>query len=130
MIASLITAVHLAALSQIESGDNNHAIGKAGEVSRYQIMPEAAEREVRENAVLRGRPFHAGWAVDESLARAVALGIWEKRVAVFRLVYRREPTVEELYLCWHRPARVLNPKPRELARAVRFANLFKSLSHE
>ena len=26
---------------------------------------------------------------------------------------------KSLYLCWHRPARPLNPKPRELARARR-----------
>ena len=28
----------LSALSQIESGDNDRAVGKAGEISRYQVL--------------------------------------------------------------------------------------------
>jgi hypothetical protein len=32
-------ARRLAALAQIESGNNDRAIGRSGEVSRYQIMP-------------------------------------------------------------------------------------------
>jgi hypothetical protein len=33
------------------------------------------------------------------------------------------PTDQELYLLWHRPARVLRPKPAERERAERFENL-------
>jgi len=36
----------------------------------------------------------------------------------------------ELYLCWHRPGRVLNPRPKELERAQRFANLVEALEKE
>ena len=33
-----------AALSQIESGDDDHAVGAAGEISRYQLKPEIWQR--------------------------------------------------------------------------------------
>lgn len=126
MVATFITAVHLTALSQIESGDRDVVVGKSGELTRFQILPAVAAREMRENPLLRGRTFPAGWERDESLARIVALGIWEKRVATFRLAYRRDPTLLELYLCWHRPGRVLNPRPAERERAERFENLVRS----
>ena len=128
MIATFITAIHLAALSQVESSDRDYAKGMDGEISRYQFLPSEASREIRENLLLRGKTFSAGWWLDKKVARTVAAGIWEKRVATFRLVYRRDPTPPELYLCWHRPGRVLAPRPAEKVRAERFANLVGKLS--
>lgn len=124
--ASIITAVHLAALGQIESGAHDAAVGRAGEVSRFQIMPAVAAKEIRDRNPAGGR-LPAYWQLRPDLAAEVARGIWEKRVATFRLVYRRDPSPVEIYLCWHRPGRVLNPRPRELERATRFADLLQSL---
>src|SRR5436853_1422684 len=39
-----------AALSQIESGDNDKAVGPAGEISRYQIKPEVWRRYAESDA--------------------------------------------------------------------------------
>lgn len=125
MLISLITAAHLAALSQIESGDRDAARGKAGETSRYQFLPALAKREISENAALRGRTFAADWEEDDRITRQIALGLWQKRVDTFRVVYHREPNLEELYLCWHRPARVLNPRPHEAERARRFEAVYR-----
>jgi len=120
-IASIITAVHLAALSQIESADHDKAIGKNGEVSRYQVAPKVwrAELAARHSPVTN--------PANPKLALIVAFGIWDRRAEAFRLEHRRKPTLQELYLLWHRPARVLNPKPRERQRAQRFENLMIEL---
>lgn len=119
---SIITAIHMAALSQIESADNDKAIGKNGEVTRYQIAPKVwrAELAVRTSPVTD--------PANPKLALIVAFGIWDRRAAAFRLEHRRKPSLQELYLLWHRPARVLQPLKREQERAERFANLFRELS--
>jgi hypothetical protein len=124
MLASLITAIHLAALSQIESGDNDRAIGKQGEVTRYQIAPEVWRQILYTQHRMGTSPR------DEKQARAVAKAIWSCRVSVFQMDHHRQPTLPELYLLWHRPARVLNPKPRERERAERFENLVNQLQRE
>jgi hypothetical protein len=38
------------ALSQIESGDDDHVVGAAGEVSRYQMKPEVWQRYAHSKA--------------------------------------------------------------------------------
>ena len=123
MIA-VITAIHLAALSQIESGDNDHARGAAGEVSRYQITPQLWECE------LWGKPFSLCHPEKDEIAREVATSVWYRAVSAFRLVQHRDPTLPEMYLLWHRPGRVLAPHPKELDRAKRFENLFNRLAGE
>ena len=120
-IISIITAIHLAALSQIESGDNDKAIGKNGEVTRYQVAPKVWRAE------LAARTSPITDPANPKLALIVAFGIWDRRAETFRLEHRRKPTLQELYLLWHRPARVLNPKPRERERAQRFENLMIEL---
>lgn len=121
----------MAALSAVESGDRDGAIGRNGELSRYQMMPAAARHEWRAwTPAHAGKALPAGWARDPALARRLAAGIWEDRAATFRVVYRRSPNLRELYLCWHRPGRVLAPKRRELARAERFANVVGRLTAE
>ena len=129
-INSLVTAIHLAALSQIETGDCDTMVGSAGEISRFQIMPSEARKEWNENPSLKMLTYTPKFAKNPTQARLVALGIWSRRLATFNLVYRRPPDLVELYLCWHRPARIFNPLPRERSRAERFRNLVLSLQTE
>lgn len=103
-----------AALSQIESGDRDAAIGADGEISRYQIL-------VMEWRRASSAPLSR--ALDSASALAVAQAIMSARCTAFAARRHRPPTDFEFYLLWHRPARVLNPKHREAARAQRFANL-------
>lgn len=111
---AIITAIHLLALGQIEGGADNIAKhGKAGEITRFQILP---------------RELHAhgyGTADVETYgsARIVVRRIWTARVTSFAAAHGRQPTAAELYLLWHRPARVLHPRPLERERAERFAAL-------
>ena len=117
---SIILAIHLAALSQIESGDNDNAVGKAGEITRYQVLPE----------VLHQNGFGTADVDGHKSAAVVAKAIWEKRVDQFIKAHSRQPSDAELYLLWHRPARVMKPTRKELARAERFANLLGELKRE
>ena len=112
----------LEALSMIETGDNDAAIGTAGEVSRYQIKPRIwqeyspskAYRDVTISAKVAGRHL-AG------LER------------IFRSRAGREPGDFDLYVLWnagptyyakvHFSAKRVHPIIRE--RAQRYANLRK-----
>ena len=77
MIFNFITALHLAVLSQVESGDNDAAVGPDGEITRYQVLPSEARKEIHENILLRGSTFANGWERDPKVARIIAAGIWD-----------------------------------------------------
>ena len=104
----------LAALSMIETGDNDRMVGRAGEISRYQVL----KREWRNvtNSVRYS---------DPETAKAVALRIIERRVQAFQAVFNRPPTDYELYGLWNAPAQVLERRisPTVADRCRRYANL-------
>ncbi|MGA2244718.1 MAG: hypothetical protein ABSH48_06960 [Verrucomicrobiota bacterium] len=135
MYVSLLTALMLPsgclsameridALSQIESRNNDQAIGRQQEVSRYQILP-----------VFWGQA--TGWnkqvsPTDRSAAKSVVDWIMGPRCQQFQTRYHREPTDFEYYILWHRPACLVGrPIPRHLTsaeedRGRRFASLCQS----
>lgn len=104
----------LAALSMIESGNNDRAIGKAGEVSRYQVL----RREWR--SVTNSVEY-----TDSETARRVVLAIMEKRTRAFESAYGRLPDDFEYYGLWNAPSQVLRGKVSRVVaeRCRRFANL-------
>jgi hypothetical protein len=108
----------LSALSQIESHDNDHAIGPQREVSRYQILPAFWQE-----ANVTWRP------TDAATARIVVNWIMQGRCDTFEARYHRTPDDFEYYILWHRPACLIGrPVPRRLTasevdRGRRFANL-------
>ncbi|MDB6035487.1 MAG: hypothetical protein JWM16_5825 [Verrucomicrobiales bacterium] len=103
----------------LESGDNDRAIGKAGEISRFQILKE----EWR--SVTPSRRY-----TDPSLAKVVAEELMKRRVTAFSQVYRREPSDYEFYVLWNAPGQVLNRQvTRTVAeRAKRFRNLCEAFN--
>lgn len=107
-------AFHLCALAQIETGGDNRIVGKFGEVSEYQLTPVLWRK-------------YAGRAnpVDPNISTPIAQSLLQSRVAEFERNHKTAPTPEQIYLLWHRPARVLRPTDKELERAQRFANLVK-----
>ena len=111
----------LDALSQLESHDNDHAIGRQREVSRYQILPV-----VWEHANVDWRP------ADPATARTVVSAIMDARCREFEARYHRAPDDFEYYILWHRPACLVGrpiPRPLTLAekdRGRRFVNLCQS----
>lgn len=102
------------ALSQVESGDNDRAIGPKGERTRYQILPAVWKR------------FGGGAnPVEPVSALRVAELVMRPRVDSFIKTQGRPPSAQEWYLLWHCPARVMSPRKSDTQKAERFANLVK-----
>jgi len=112
MILSLAATVpamdRWAALSMIESGDNDRAIGPGGEISRYQIRPEL---------------WPGGDPQNTQLALAVAQKIMLPRIEEFKKSHQRLPTDFEFYVLWNAPWEVDHPSAIVTERARRFSNL-------
>lgn len=105
----------LSALSMLETGNNDRMVGRAGEISRYQIL-KTEWRSVT-NSVR--------WT-DPTVAKAVTMKLIERRVGQFRVTHRREPSDFEFYVLWNAPAQVLvRGKVSKVVaeRAQRYANL-------
>jgi len=110
-LGSLVTAQAMdrwAALSMIESGDEDCAVGPSGEISRFQICPKL---------------WPGGDAQDASVALAAAKEIMRPRLAEFEQSHKRAPTDFEFYILWNAPWEVDHPSKAVIERARRFANL-------
>ena len=105
-----------AALSLIESGDNDRAIGPDGEVSRYQMQRDVWKRYARTNA---------DWTNPED-SLVVAKAIMQERCAAFQQASNRPPTDFEFYVLWNAPAQISKPSKAVARRAQRFCNVIES----
>jgi len=104
-----------AALSLIESGNNDAAVGRAGEVTRFQIKPMLWEQFCPSDELAdRTNPL---------LALRVARAIMSLRCADFERQLHRPPTDFEYYVLWNAPAQVQKPARVVAERARRFCNL-------
>ena len=110
----------LEALSMLETGDRDSAVGGVGEVSRYQMLPSVWKKYSSSQA------YH-----DPAVARQVAGQHLEFLESNFRKQAGREPSEFDVYVLWNAglnyyakrdfsPARV-SPVIRE--RAERYVNL-------
>lgn len=111
---SALAMDRFAALSMIESGNDDNAIGPSGEVSRYQILPATWQHYCNGRAL---DPLNA----TNSLS--IAQAVMSERCAQFQETNHRPPTDFEFYLLWNCPARVAHPSKLAADRAQRFANL-------
>ena len=104
----------LSALSMIETGNNDRMVGRAGEISRYQIL----KREWR--SVTNSARY-----ADPETAKAVTLKLLDRRVQQFQAVRNRPPTNFEFYALWNAPAQVLEGRVSRVVadRCRRYANL-------
>jgi len=103
----------LEALATVESGGNDRAVGRAGEVSRYQIKPDVWRRAVKAK----------GWkARDAEAAKRVANAILDERINRFKQATGREPTAREVYALWNAPGVLAQQGWRyeRLPKVVRF----------
>src|SRR5277367_6363182 len=104
-----------AALSMIESGDNDNAAGPGGEISRFQIRPEL---------------WSGGNPHDAKAALAVAQEIMRPRLDDFQRSHKREASDFEFYVLWNAPSQVDHPRGSVAERARRFANLVQRDDHQ
>jgi len=107
-----------AALSLLESGDNDAAVGRAGEVSRFQIKPGLWEQY--------GPPGPAAARTNPRAALRVARAIMDSRCGEFKRRFHRSPTDFEYYVLWNAPAQIQKPGRVVAERATRFRNLVAS----
>ena len=125
LLASIVSVNSMtirAALSQVESGDNDSAIGTHGEVSRFQIMPHVWRTFGRK---LNPRKADAAWFVAEK--------VLEARTMYFEGAFGRKPTARELYALWNAPGMLAHARgnltllPKKIQeRCERFENLVNS----
>ncbi len=99
------------ALSMIESGNDDHAVGAVGEVSRYQIRPEL---------------WPGGNPQNPQVALTVAQKTMQSRVNHFVRRHNRLPTDLEFYILWNAPWQADHPSAVVRERAQRFVNLVQS----
>ena len=102
-----------AALSQLETRDDDNAIGTAGEVSRYQIKPKLWRRYAR---------LEADWK-NPAEALSAAKELMRERCARFESLYNRPPTDFEFYVLWNAPSQIKRPRKVVRERAERFSRL-------
>jgi len=114
LVQSACAMDRFAALSMIESGDDDSARGQDGEVSRFQI-----QREVW--CQLTNAPLSQ--ASDPKVAEAVARSLAGTRCAAFARTHGRPATDQEFYILWNAPAQIGHPGRSVRERAERFANL-------
>ena len=108
-LASTVSAMdRWAALSMIESGDNDRAVGPGGEISRYQIRPQL---------------WPGGNPTNAQIALTVAQQIMLPRIDEFRRSHQRMPTDFEFYVLWNAPWQADHPSAAVTERARRFSNL-------
>jgi hypothetical protein len=113
-------ARRLAALSMLESGDNDRAIGPAGEVSRYQISPALWQ------AYTDSRNYR-----DPAVSSPVVVQHWNRLYSYFLAKTGRTPSDFDMYVLWNTRAgyystRGFNPQRVQSAvrdHAERFVNL-------
>ena len=105
----------LAALSLIESGNNDRAVGRHGEVSRFQIKP-ALWRQYGASVPLTSR-------TNLPVALRLTREIMQDRCRNFERHYHRPPTDFEYYVLWNAPGQIRKPGKAVIERANRFCNL-------
>ena len=98
------------ALSMLETGNNDYAIGRCGEISRYQI---------------RAQLWPGGDPQNARAALTVAQRIMRARLGQFEQTHGRLPTDFEFYVLWNAPAEVDHPVPCVVERSRRFVNLVR-----
>ncbi len=101
----------LAAISMLETGDNDRAVGKAGERSRYQLMPSTWRMYTTQKDY-----------TNPVLAAKIAARHLEALETNFRAKTHREPTDFDRYVLWNAGenyyARV-NHDPGRVHRVIR-----------
>jgi hypothetical protein len=96
------------ALSMIESGDDDRAVGPVGEVSRFQIRPEL---------------WPGGNSQNVRDALAAAQEVMKPRLEAFEKSHGRPATDVEFYVLWNAPWQADHPSKAVTERARRFLNL-------
>ena len=104
----------LDALWMIETGGNDWTVGKAGEISRYQVRAN----------IWRNFTDSREYSSPKT-ARLVASRVMDQRISAFTAAFKRQPSNFEYYALWNAPNQAMSG---HITRAVaerchRFCNL-------
>jgi hypothetical protein len=104
----------LSALSMLETGNDDRAVGSAGEISRFQVK-KTEWRTVTNSANY----------TDYETARKVMVQLMDKRVRAFADHFGRQPSDFEFYALWNAPSQAMSGHVSRIVadRCQRFANL-------
>ena len=104
----------LDALWMLETGGDDHVVGKAGEISRYQV------RTTVWHAVTDSRAY-----TSPEIARHVVAEVMDQRVQRFDRLKGRQPTDFEYYALWNAPNQAFRGHITHTVaeRCRRFSNL-------
>jgi hypothetical protein len=108
MMANASAMDRWSALSMIESGDDDRAVGPGGEISRFQIRREL---------------WPGGNPEDLQVALSAAHEIMQARLDAFQKSHKRAATDFEFYVLWNAPWQADHPSATVTERARRFVNL-------
>jgi hypothetical protein len=108
MAASASAMDRWSALSMIESGNDDSAVGPSGEISRFQIRREL---------------WPGGDPQDWHNALCAAQEIMQSRLDNFQKSHKRAATDFEFYVLWNAPWQADHPSATVTERARRFINL-------
>ena len=110
LATSVLAMDRWTALSMIESGGDDKAVGPGGEISRFQI---------------RHSLWPGGDPQNPQVALAVAQDIMRPRLEKFLQSHKRPATDFEFYVLWNAPSHIERPSAAVAERAQRFCNLIK-----
>jgi len=113
------------ALGQIESGNNDNAVGSHGERGRYQ-MTQRVWREFNPPDCWKNFKY----MTNSDFAFCSATGVMLYRGSQFYESHNRKPTVSEWAMLWRAPARVNHPTSDDLDYCQRFFNLVNKCAIE
>src|SRR5207247_1246411 len=82
----------LSALSMFETGNDDRMVGRAGEISRYQVL------KTEWNSVTSSRNYR-----DPNVAKQVTLKLLQQRTEKFKELRKRNPSDFEFYALWNAP---------------------------
>ena len=104
----------LSALSMFETGNDDRMVGRAGEISRYQVL------KTEWNSVTSSRNYR-----DPNVAKQVTLKLLQQRTEKFKELRKRNPSDFEFYALWNAPTQAFTGRISRVVaeRSQRFANL-------
>lgn len=118
-MAAQIPTHYIRAIAEVESGDDDGAVGPNGERTRYQVLPKVWA-EYSRTPIRSASPKHA-----TDVAREILSDRWDRFVSR----HGRRPSDEEVYALWHRPGRVHRLTKVEADRCERFGRVARRFQY-
>lgn len=99
----------------------DYKVGSHREISRYQIRPTLWKKYVKNSKA----------ATNPQVSLSVTQKILDSRIKMFYDMYKKHPSVYEMYILWNAPNQIIYERSGISKtvhnRAVRFVNLYETI---